>query len=211
MSVNLRVHEVAQTDEHCRKCSCHCQAVKQPDVTEIIPASVFPHKPPHSQHDCYCSSVAGQSTFPHFKNEERVCQIVIGLVEEHMPKACTNYCTQQQCPQQGIKQLKRLVLPAEKMPEHIISKIEPHNEEESVIPQLETSNMENNGINIPVHKKHHILFPIIYLTNLENTLNGITFPKESCSSSSPQVSSPLPFPPSIPKALLTAVSPNIAE
>jgi hypothetical protein len=88
---------------------------------------------------------------PYFQNLQRVCKVVIGLIEQHMSKSCTNYGADHKGPQQGIEQFKWLVLPAEEMPEHIIAQVESYNEKDAVIAELEASYIEYYGTHIPVY------------------------------------------------------------
>ena len=164
VTVNLRIEEVAQTDECGREADSYCKMIKNPYEIEVIFPAIMPCKPPHCDEEGYSSSMTGESALPwheYLPETLPAAEIIVRLIEETMSETGTHDGTDQQCIEKRIQQCFRNAFSSEESSENEPSENESRNEKQRVPPYRKGSDAEKLRTHMPVYHQcleHNLVF-----------------------------------------------------
>ena len=150
VSVDLGIEEVAQADHAAREGDGDAEPVHDPEEVEVILLAVMIGEPPHREEQGDGAAVAGEAALPGHENlpEPRPgAEIIIHAVAE----AGAHDRGDQQGEEQRVHDLGVHLLAGEEPFEEIPADDESRHEQQAVPADLERSDLEKDGVDVPVH------------------------------------------------------------
>ena len=111
VSVDFRIHQVAQSNGHSGKRDGKSQVVANPHIVYVVLLAVFTGIPPYPEQDGDCSSVAGKSAVPYLQDFSQMLLVIIPLIEKHMAEPGSHKSAYQKHIQHRVQELGRKALP----------------------------------------------------------------------------------------------------
>ena len=87
VSVDLVVEKITHTNQTRHRSHSYRESIEQPQLRQSVLISIIEHTQNHTDG----ATMRGQSAFPCLEDFKRMGKIIIGIVEEAMPKARSNY------------------------------------------------------------------------------------------------------------------------
>ena len=156
VAVDLGIEEVAQADHAGGEGDGNAQAVQEPEEIEVMLLAIAVGEPPHREQQRDGAAVAGQAALPgheYLQESGPGAEIVVRLVEDAVAEAGADDRGDQQGVEQRIHQLGVHLLAGEEPLEKIPADDEARHEEQAVPADLQGTDLEEYGVDVPVHVK----------------------------------------------------------
>ena len=121
-------------------------------------------EPPHRKQQGDGAAVAGQASLPGHENLQEPCpgaKIVIRLVKNAVSQTGAHDRRDEQGVQQRVHQLGVHFLPGEEPFEQVPADDEARHEEQAVPADLERTDVEKYGIDVPMHEQERIYHKVL--------------------------------------------------
>ena len=150
ITVYLRVKEVSEADEASGEGHGDTEMVHYPEIIEAVFGAVMAGEPPHGP------AVAGEPALPRLEDLPEAlpaAEIIVRLIEEAVAEARAYDGGYQQGIKQRVEQLGLDALALEEPLEDVPSQDEAGDEQQRIPPDSELSDVEYDGVHVPVDEQ----------------------------------------------------------
>ena len=176
VAVYLGVEEVAAADKASGEGNRDAQTVHDPKEIEIVVLAVFVRVPPHCEYQGDGASVAGETALPgheYLQEPLPAAEIIVGLIEYAVAQTRAHNRRNQKSVQKRIEDFLVHAFAAHEPAEDIPADHESCDEQEGIIPDAQTPDVEEDWIDVPMYEKKVCHFVMSLRNKYTKTNNNV--------------------------------------